>query len=218
MAIEAINAREMSDTVLIVPGFHGSGPDHWQSWMERELTSGKRVGGIDWERPVLAEWAAAIGREMDACSGRIWLVAHSFGCLASAMAMAGRRERVAGAILVAPAEPERFTASGPRSGDEVPAGRHGAGVASILPVAKICDFGLLVASRNDPWMSFANARLWADRWALSLYDAGRAGHINVESGHGRWPLIFELLGAMRRAVGNRNVDGAVPPLGALRYA
>ena len=71
---------------------------------------------------------------------------------------------------------------------------------SWLPLLSELTFGLLVASRNDPWMSFASARSWSERWGLSLYDAGRAGHINVDSGHGRWPLIRELIGAMQTAV------------------
>ncbi|MBP7628661.1 MAG: alpha/beta hydrolase, partial [Zoogloea sp.] len=27
----------MQHTTLIVPGFHGSGPTHWQSWFEARL-------------------------------------------------------------------------------------------------------------------------------------------------------------------------------------
>lgn len=202
----------MSDTVLLVPGFHGSGPDHWQSWLERELPESRRVSGIDWELPVLGEWAAAIGREIDAASGRIWVVAHSFGCLASVVAIAERRERIAGAILVAPADPERFTTEGPRDDTATVAARRALSVKPLLPVSKFTDFGLLVASRNDPWMSFASARRWADQWGVSLYDAGRAGHINVESGHGRWPLIVELLSAMRRAVGSKYPSSVSAPI------
>ena len=42
-------------TVLIVPGYHGSGPDHWQSWLETQVPEARRVSGIDWEQPVLAD-------------------------------------------------------------------------------------------------------------------------------------------------------------------
>ena len=38
----------------------------------------------------------------------VWLVAHSYGCLASVVAAADRPERVAGLLLVAPPEPDRF--------------------------------------------------------------------------------------------------------------
>ena len=42
----------MSYRVLIVPGFHGSGEAHWQTWLEQELPNADRVRGIDWESPV----------------------------------------------------------------------------------------------------------------------------------------------------------------------
>ncbi len=185
------------ERVLVVPGFHGSGPGHWQSWLERELPQSRRVTGIDWERPVLSAWADAIARDIDAGPGRIWVVAHSFGCLASAVAIAERRERVAGAVLVAPADPERFSAAGARS--QLPRELRHDSIAARLPASPLVDFGLLVASRDDPWMRYADARRWSERWGLALFDAGRAGHINVESGHGRWPLLLELLDALRRA-------------------
>lgn len=205
----------MSDTILVVPGFHGSGPDHWQSWLELELPQSRRVGGIDWELPVLGEWAAAIRREIDASASRVWVIAHSFGCLASAAAIASRRERVAGAILVAPADPERFGPTGVRASTD----RLERSCQTQLPLSQLVDFGLLVASRNDPWMSFASARSWSERWGLSLHDAGRAGHINVDSGHGRWPLIRELIGAMQTAVALApTVSSAVRSRERLAYA
>ncbi len=207
-------SESSNDTVLVVPGFHGSGEAHWQSWLESQLPESRRVGGIDWEQPRLHDWAAAIGRDIDRCNGRVWLVAHSFGCLASAAAMASRRRRVAGAILVAPADPERFTTAGARRRT----GEHARWQPSIeaqLPALPFIDFGLLVASRNDPWMSFGSATAWADRWGLSLFDAGAAGHINVDSGHGPWPLIVELLQAMRAAL-SPQVQAAPSP--RLAYA
>lgn len=98
----------MRHTTLIVPGFHGSGPGHWQTWLEQRLPDARRVRGVDWEAPVLARWAAAVRREIDESAHAVWLVAHSFGCLAGAVAAADRPERVAGARLVTPADPARF--------------------------------------------------------------------------------------------------------------
>ncbi len=90
-------------TVLVVPGYHGSGPDHWQSWLETRLPEARRVSGIDWEQPVLADWALAIRDDIDRANGAVWIVAHSFGCLASIVAIADRGESVAGAWLGGPA-------------------------------------------------------------------------------------------------------------------
>lgn len=68
---------------LIVPGYLGSGPTHWQSHFERRVSGAARVSGIDWERPVLDNWARAVGQAVQNAARPVWLVAHSFGCLAS---------------------------------------------------------------------------------------------------------------------------------------
>lgn len=50
----------MQQTTLIMPGYQGSGPDHWQSWLEAQLPGARRIKGIDWGAPVLARWAAEV--------------------------------------------------------------------------------------------------------------------------------------------------------------
>jgi len=44
-----------------------------------------------------------------------------------------------------------------------------------------------VASRNDPFCSFDVVEDIAAAWGSLFIDAGEAGHINAESGHGPWP-------------------------------
>ena len=61
----------MQHTTLIVPGFHGSGPTHWQSWFEARLPDARRVIGIDWEAPVLARWAGAVRDAIDRAPGPV---------------------------------------------------------------------------------------------------------------------------------------------------
>ena len=98
----------MLESILIVPGLGDSGPGHWQTWLEAQLPGAQRVRNIDWGAPVLARWATEVRREIDEASGVVWLVAHSYGCLASIVAAADRPERVAGLLLVAPPDPQRF--------------------------------------------------------------------------------------------------------------
>src|SRR3546814_9906144 len=43
---------------------------------------------------------------------------------------------------------------------------------------------ILVASRNDPYISFGRARLLAQFWGSRFADAGEAGHINADSALG----------------------------------
>jgi hypothetical protein len=61
---------------------------------------------------------------------------------------------------------------------------------------------VLVASRTDPYATLDAAADLAATWGSTLIDAGAAGHINVDSGHGAWPeghlYLERLLSAVRR--------------------
>jgi predicted alpha/beta hydrolase family esterase len=184
----------MQAHTLIVPGLGNSGPSHWQSWFEGQLPDARRVRHIDWSNPTLVRWAHELRREVDilgdTLGGPVWLVAHSFGCLASVVVAADRPDRVAGLLLVAPPDPSRFDAVGlrPASAWGQPGGLHG-----LIPSALLGVPSLLVASRNDPWASFECSAAWARTWGSQLVDLGEAGHINVDSGHGPWPEGLDLL-------------------------
>lgn len=162
-------------TVLIVPGLGDSGPEHWQTWLQARERTAVRVTQDDWTQPDLERWAARVREAIDSAVSPVWLVGHSFGCLASVQAAAERAERIAGALLVAPADPARV-------------GAHGALFSDRLRFPSV-----LVASTTDPWLRFNTAKDWAERWGSRLLDLGPAGHINAESGYGPWPEGQELL-------------------------
>ncbi len=189
----------MNIRILIVPGYHGSDEHHWQSWLESEIPHAQRVSGIDWESPVLHEWAREITRTIDESENPAIIVAHSFGCLASALAIANRSDKVKGCILVAPADPQRFSLSGVRDTEHQDAASLES-IAAYLPNHALGISGLLIGSRNDPWVKIEHAYAWAKRWKLAFHDAGYAGHINVDSGFGVWPLIKVLTHALCDAI------------------
>lgn len=167
-------------STLIVPGLHGSGPAHWQSWLEELLPDARRVHQDDWSCPALPAWAERVTTEIDHARGPVLLVAHSFGCLASAVAATRRPQRVAGLLLVAPADPEKF------------------GVAAALPTTPFAVPSIVVASTNDPWVGIGTARTWAQRWGSRLVNVGAKGHINTDAGFGPWPegrALYESLAA-----------------------
>lgn len=160
--------------VLVVPGLHGSGPDHWQSWLQGHYRHAVRVEQHDWALPELDRWAERIAATLRQHKPARWVaVAHSFGCLALAryVAQQGRAQYlpVRAAVLVAPAEPDKF------------------GVSGQLPARPLPFSSVLVGSRNDPWMRDERAREWAARWGSQFVDMGHAGHINPASGFGPWP-------------------------------
>ena len=163
---------------LTVPGLHGSGPGHWQSRWEARFPAWGRVTQADWTRPSLPIWAAAVGRAVRAAPRQVVLVAHSFGCLASLRWALTDPAGIAGALLVAPAEPDKFA------------------VADQLPVARLPFPTVVVASRDDPWMQQRNAFTWGTLWGSELVDVGRLGHINADSGLGDWEDGLGLLGGL----------------------
>ena len=163
------------DEILLVPGLHNSGPDHWQSRWHTHFPHWQRVTGQTWERADLPTWSGRVAEWLQASSGKVHLVAHSFGTLAAIAAARHHADRIASLFIVAPADPANFAI----------ADRE---LAAPLPFA-----ARLIASRNDPWMSLARAHYWSQQWQVSLIDVGEAGHINAQSGHGEWPEGLQLL-------------------------
>lgn len=161
--------------VILVPGLHDSGPAHWQSRWQRAHPEFWRVRQADWSTPDLPAWAARLNHVRGLDARPALLVAHSFGCLAALHSIAAYPRGVAGALLVAPADPDKF------------------GVADLLPATPLGCPSTVVSSRNDPWMRADQAAVWARRWDSELVDAGALGHINAESGLGDWPLGRERL-------------------------
>ncbi len=166
--------------ILIVPGLRNSGPAHWQTWFEDQLPGTRRVVQDDWEKTCLSDWAAKVRDAIDASAAPVWIVAHSFGCLASVTAAFVRPRKILGALLVAPADPVRF------------------GEPTVLLEEQLAFPSLVVSSSNDPWVKASAAEHWAGVWGSDFLNIGEAGHINVDSGHGPWPDGLRLFDQLRR--------------------
>ncbi|MBL0626842.1 RBBP9/YdeN family alpha/beta hydrolase [Aeromonas jandaei] len=166
--------------ILLVPGLHNSGPDHWQSRWHEHFPYWQRMTGLPWEKPDLTVWSAKLASKLRSRRSRVHLVAHSFGALTAIAAARLQPEKVASLFLVAPADPARF------------------GIVDERLEGPLQVSAQLVASRNDPWMSFERAEYWSRQWQVPLFDAGNAGHINAQSGHGDWHQGLELLGSLYR--------------------
>ncbi|HWK53828.1 MAG TPA: alpha/beta fold hydrolase [Hyphomicrobiales bacterium] len=188
----------MNESVFIIPGFHDSGPAHWQSWLQARLGNCTRLTGVDWTRPDLSAWVDQAQRQLPA-QGRIWLVAHSFGCLVAATLAAVVPERVAGIVFVAPAEPRRFAIDGGLRNtryDYTP--RALPSVADLLPhELPLSIQSIVLASENDPWLDFADAQAMANRWRSHFVNLGEAGHVNTEAGYGPWPGFLQQVARLR---------------------
>jgi uncharacterized protein len=180
----------VSAQTLILPGLHGSSDDHWQTWMERRIHGAVRVEQRDWSDAKLDEWVAVAARAIDESPSPVWLIAHSFGCLVAAALSSVCGQRILGALLVAPANPERFSDNGLEPTKSIRS------IAPKLPQTALDFPSVLIASTNDPWMRLTTASVWADRWGSHFVNLGAVGHINPASGFGAWPDGLALFHSM----------------------
>jgi hypothetical protein len=177
---------KLADTdILILPGLGNSGPGHWQMrWAERMRTAAI-VEQADWDEPDLDDWVATIDQACRLTTRPVVLVAHSLACTAVAHAASRLPKNVRGAFLVAPSDIELSPAAPEETFGFRPIPRDPFPFPSIL-----------VASSNDPYVSLERAVEFANCWGSDFHQAGEAGHINLDSGHGPWPeglLMFTRL-------------------------
>lgn len=174
---------------IIVPGVGGSDSDHWQSWLQRELMSCSRVQQKDWNLPILKDWMKSFVTLVAKIEAPIQIVAHSFGCLTSVAALAQHPEltsKIKKLILVAPANPARFGANGfARNSPN--------DYATYFHQLKIAVPTEMIISENDPWLNFDDALALAKAWRIKPRNLGQVGHINVASGFGSFPEIYNHL-------------------------
>lgn len=181
----ALRMDEERPLVLTVPGLGNSGPGHWQSLWEERRTDCRRVDLGMWDQPHRNTWVNQLNLAIRDAGRPVVLVAHSLGCLAvawwAALERPGADGPVRAAMLVAPPRVDDRPRD-PRIAPFAPAPR------AALPFAS-----LLVASRDDPYMTHTEARRLAADWGSRFVDAGRCGHINAQSGLGDWPIGQYLL-------------------------
>lgn len=157
---------------LLIPGLDGSPAPHWQHWWAATDPTALIVEQRSWSKPTLEAWLTEIAAATLIHPGAV-LVGHSLGAIAIVRLLASWPQvRVAGALLVAPAEPSRSPRT--QAFGRIP--QLDLGVPTIV-----------AASTNDPWMDHDRARNLSEDWGADFIDMGEAGHINVASGYGPWP-------------------------------
>ncbi|MBS7350850.1 MAG: serine hydrolase family protein [Comamonas sp.] len=176
--------QAQTPTVLLLPGWQNSDPEHWQSrW--QALYGYQRLEQHDWQRPLRGDWTARLHEAVMASPQPLVLVAHSLGCILlawwAAHAPAAATAKVSAALLVAPGDVEQADLR-----------EHIPGWAPVamqpLPFPAV-----LVGSHNDPYCSHTRAQSFAQAWGAQWVDAGDAGHINTASGLADWPSGHQLL-------------------------
>lgn len=173
---------------VIVPGWNGSGPGHWQTWLDGQLTEAgrevRRPAFADVDHPVLEEWLADLRTALEGLpEDGFDVVAHSLGAVLwlHHVADPGEAPRPARVALVAPPSPKL----------DVP------DVAAFFPppldidtVRRGADGTVLVGGDADPHLPEGITAAYGLplKMATTLIEGG--GHLNVDSGYGEWPAML----------------------------
>lgn len=179
--IAAPAVKSGSSKVLVLPGFGGSGPRHWQTLWEQANPSFIRVNQNNWRRPICSDWIASLEKAVAQAGPDTVLVAHSMACLLVAHWAAVSTRPVRGALLVAAPDPD---------GPVFPRSAIG---FSPFPRGRFPFPSIVVASNNDPFGSVEFNSRCASDWGSSFLAIGDAGHINADSDLGIWPQGLDLL-------------------------
>lgn len=176
--------------IVLVPGYTGSGPDHWQTHWQHAYPSATRVEQAASDEPQPDAWVEALDQVIESLRTPPVIVAHGLGCLVAVRWAPSRSRPVVGALLVAPPDLEQSNAD--------PVLRR----FSPTPLQPLPFPSILAASSDDPFIRLARARDFAEAWGSRLEPLGYAGHVNTEAGFGPWPegerLLKELLGDTSR--------------------
>lgn len=163
--------------VLILHGYLGNGPDHWQTWLAGRLRdTGHDVAYPelpDPDHPRLGAWLEALNplrRPGDV------VVCHSLACVLWLHHRAGGGPAAQRALLVAPPLPEPML-------DELQSFYPFPLLPGSSPEARI------VASDADEYNPRGGAHTFAAPLGLAIDVLEGAGHINPDAGYGPWPAV-----------------------------
>jgi hypothetical protein len=166
----------MEIKILTIPGYGGSGEDHWQTYWENEIENTVRVEQEDWDNPQLDLWVNTLDSYIQRNQEYV-LVAHSLACaLVAHWASKYESSSVIGALLVSTSDVD--------SSKHTP---HEVRNFSPMPTSELPFKSIVVASDNDPYVSISRAEYFARSWGSEFVKIGSYGHINAESNLQSWP-------------------------------
>lgn len=177
---------------LVIPGWHGSGPGHWQSWLEeRSAELGRptlRPDFADLEHPDLTQWLAALRDALAELPADDYdVVAHSLGAVLwlHHVADPGESPRAARVALVSPPDPA--TGNPQLAGFFPPS-------LDVDTVRRGADGTVLVAGDDDPHLPHGIAAAYGLPLKMATTVIPGGGHLNSESGYGEWPAVLDWCG------------------------
>ena len=203
----------MNDVFLILHGWGGNKPAHWQEQLAQKLAdAGKEVHAPKMPEPMAPNpeaWMNALHQALNEipAEATLTVLAHSLGAINwmrhAAMSQAPRFERpgpVADRVLlVAPPYVIR----------EIPPLDAPPGAAEFFPpplsksgLAAVARETVLIASDTDDYATFDQSSAYAAGLGLDIQKLPGGGHISPYYGYGEWPWVLDW--SLRRA--------SLPPL------
>ncbi|MEH7354585.1 alpha/beta hydrolase [Neobacillus drentensis] len=174
---------------LIIHGLGGSGPDHWQTWLAHELT--ERNYHVcyptfsQFESPIRKVWLEELHSAVKTIptDHRLTVITHSLGCILWLHYAEIQTKRLAQQIILVTPPSPTIVLSEAKSFYPVPLkGQH---------LSRTAEDTLFVHSSNDPYCSMEDAKNYLNLAFPSIV-LPNAGHINTNSGHGKWPWMLDL--------------------------
>jgi|SRR5215218_7026524 len=160
---------------VILHGWQGNAPDHWQTWLaERLQATGAPVCYPvlpDPDHPRLEPWIEALETLLPP-DREATVVCHSLACLLwlHHLARGGRQAR---ALLVAP----------PSDGLDQPELQE----FFPAPAAELAAGSRLVCAADDPYCPGGAAARYD--WGVPVDEIPGGGHLNADAGLGPWPEV-----------------------------
>jgi hypothetical protein len=174
---------------VVIPGWHGSGDGHWQTWLEEHLQASgretRRPAFADLDNPRLDEWLDMLRSTLAGLPADGYdVVTHSLGAVLwlHHVIEPGNAPRAARVLLVAPPSPRTTIAE----------------IAAFFPppmdidaVRHAADGTVLVAGSDDPYTPEGSTAAYGLplKIATTVIDGG--GHLNVDAGYGEWPAVLD---------------------------
>jgi predicted alpha/beta hydrolase family esterase len=174
---------------LIIHGLHGSGSDHWQTWLSNELKNRNYQVTYPvfskFHNPNKEVWLDELSEAIEAMPKHTKkiVVTHSLGGVLWHHYAALQKNKIADhVILVAPPSPAVVL---PEAKSFFPVPLKGSNLTQSA------DKTIFIHSSNDPYCSLEDA-LHYHRLNLPTITFPNMGHINTASGHDKWPWILDL--------------------------
>jgi predicted alpha/beta hydrolase family esterase len=164
--------------LLLLHGYLGSPPGHWQHWLAERLSAAGETVAFptlpEPDAPDLPAWRDALGAELDALGDPPAVVCHSLGCLLWLHHVAAGGAQAERLLLVAPPSeagaPDRLASFFP------------------APLPRLAG-GRLVCADDDPYCPEGALARYGEPLALPTDVLAGGGHLNPEAGLGPWPAV-----------------------------